>query len=259
MNKCLMQLHLNFVKEGSGIPLIILHGLFGAKENFRQVATFLTDLFCVYRLDLRNHGASPHEPSMSYPEMAQDIVNFMKWQNIEDAVFLGHSMGGKVAMEVAVTYPKLVKRLIIADIAPVTYQAKHEYVLKGFLALKDRKFNTRLQADSELSKYIEEVSVRQFLLTNLIKKDQNLYWRINIPVLIKDYNNIAKTISEGTYDKDCLFIRGGKSDYIRDFYFSAIFKQFPNAKIETISNAGHWLHAEFPEEFSGICRRFLGG
>ena len=244
------------------MPLILLHGFLGAKENLGQIGRALSDAFTVYAVDLRNHGASPHTETISYPEMAQDVVDFMKERGIESATVLGHSMGGKVAMEVALSFPERIKRLIVADIAPIAYGSKHEAILAALIAAKGQQFKSRTAADKVLAQYIEEVPVRQFLLTNLVRPDdvsEYLVWRINIPTLVTQYKAVAAAPSNGIYQHPTLFIKGELSDYVRNAYTASIMLQFPNALIETINGAGHWLHVEKTNEFIEVVRRFLGG
>lgn len=251
-----MKLH--FDKYGSGPVLIILHGLFGSASNFRGLARRYGEQFETYCLDLRNHGASPHDEVMSYPAMCQDIVDFMDDQAIDKAFVMGHSMGGKVAMQVALSAPERVDRLIVGDIAPVRYPPHHSRIFEGLNAIGLSSISSRGEAEEILKDYVEEKGVRLFLLTNLARKPEGGFeWRININALEGDYDHIAAAVTGEPFEGPSLFIRGALSDYIRDEHFEVIRNLFPAADIKTIPGTGHWLHAEKPEEFSALLFDFL--
>lgn len=251
-----MKLH--FDKYGTGPVLIILHGLFGSASNFRGLARRYGEHFETYCLDLRNHGASPHDDVMSYPVMAQDIVGFMDDQDINKAFVLGHSMGGKVAMQLALDHPGRVEKIIVGDIAPVRYPPHHKAVFDGLNAVDLLAISSRGEAEEILKDYVEDKGVRLFLLTNLARKPEGGFeWRINIKVLQEEYDHIAIGVTGGPYNGPALFIRGALSDYVKDEHFEGIRDLFPAAKIKTIPDTGHWLHAEKPEEFSALLFDFL--
>lgn len=255
-----MVANLSFKKVGSGKPIILLHGLFGGKENLGQTARALADQFEVYSLDLRNHGASEHVDTMNYSEMAEDVVYFMKNQQIPSAILIGHSMGGKVAMEIAISYPDKVDKLVVVDIAPIEYRHQHKAIIAGFLDLQHHLFDSRSDANKLLSEYVPEESVRQFLLTNLVRSDikpEKFKWRLNISILAKYYSNIIADISPGTFEKPTLFLKGDLSKYINDRGILSIRDRFPNHKIVTVPNAGHWLHAENTDYFIDCVRSFI--
>jgi len=251
---------LNFDTYGettNASSLIILHGLYGSASNFRGLAKFYASEYQVYCLDLRNHGASPHSDEMSYPLMADDVLEFMDDQNIDKAHILGHSMGGKTAMQFALSYPDRVDKLVIGDIAPVVYPHHHETIFEGLNAIALDQITSRGQAEQVLKDYVDEAGVRLFLLTNLVRTDDGFKWRINIPALINNYDHIAAAPEGISYEGITLFIRGEKSEYVEEQYVPETLEFFPNAKIETIDDCGHWLHSEKPQEFSKILLDFL--
>jgi esterase len=251
-------MELNFKKVGEGEPLVILHGLFGSLDNWMTLAKKLGEHFEVFIVDARNHGQSPHNEEFNYNIMADDLYGFLMENQIIDPIILGHSMGGKTAMQFAMNYPNKLTKLIVADIAPKAYPVHHTSILEGMLSINLNVINTRKDADEELSKSIDDFSTRQFLLKNLywIEKDK-LAWRFNLPVV----NNNIETIGQGLenieiFEKPTLFIRGEKSNYITKNDFESINQIFPNSEIKTM-NTGHWLHAENPDEFMQIVNSFL--
>lgn len=255
-----MTLNLHASSAGDGPPLILLHGLFGAGDNLGGVRRRLQHRFRVHSLDLRNHGSSPHTDSMSYPEMAADVRAWMAREGIACASLLGHSMGGKVAMELALTEPGRVERLVVADIAPVRYAPHHAGILETMQALDTHSLGSRRQADQALAKGIDDARVRQFLLTNLIPAEAGFNWRLNVPALAQCYDQImAAPQATGPYEGPVLFIKGGNSDYIQTSHQTATARLFPQAQLRLIPQTGHWLHAEKPDVFSGLCERFLTG
>ncbi|WP_417318179.1 alpha/beta fold hydrolase [Emcibacter sp.] len=242
----------------AGFPLIILHGLFGSASNFRSLAKLYGEKYSVYCLDLRNHGESPHDDDTSYGAMAMDVIEFMDDHNLPAAYIIGHSMGGKVAMQMALNYPDRIEKLIVGDIAPVTYPPNHVTVFDGLNAIDLKEITSRGDAENVLKEYISEPGVRLFLLSNLArKKDQGFYWRMNLPVLDAHYTDIAAAPAGVPYEKETLFIRGEHSEYIPESFYPAIHELFPQARIETLEGAGHWLHAEKPQEFTKLVMDFL--
>jgi esterase len=254
---------LNFRRNGeTGEPLLILHGLFGSLSNWAWHSRKLADHYTVYALDLRNHGGSPHDDAMSYPVMAQDVLAFMEDQGLESAHVLGHSMGGKVAMQLAMDHPGRIRRLVIADIAPVKYggeRGEHDEIFDGMCALDVEALTSRSQAEQQLASWVEDEVVRQFLLSNLTRDSEGNYsWRINLPVLRDSYPALRdKPESDGVFDGDVLFIRGDLSDYINTSHRDETLRHFPRATIKTLMQAGHWLHAEKPETFNRLVLDFL--
>jgi len=241
---------LNFKKVGDGEPLIILHGLFGSLDNWLTLAKKLGNHFEVYLVDARNHGQSPHSEEFNYDVMADDIYEFLMHHNIVDPIILGHSMGGKTAMQFAMNYPTQLTKLIVADIAPKPYPVHHNSIITGMCSLNFNEIKTRKGADEQLSKHINDASTRQFLLKNLYWENKNqLAWRMNLDVLIKKMNEILIQIPSEICLTPTLFLRGEKSNYILEEEFEQLYELFPNAEIETIYNAGHWLHTENPLDF----------
>ena len=242
-----VKLAFNTFGDSANPVLIIAHGFFASSRNWRQVAMRLADQFYVYTVDLRNHGESPHHPIMDYPAMAQDLSRFMDEQALETAHILGHSMGGKVAMWMALNYPERLDSLIVVDISPVSYTHSFDVIIKALQALPLAEIGNRKQADDLLAESIEEASFRQFLLQNLVLKEGVYYWRINLDIFADMAANIIAFPDSFVYPQfggKALFIGGNNSDYIQA---EEIKKLFPTASIEGIENAGHWLHVEQPD------------
>lgn len=251
--------NLRAVSEGAGSDVILLHGLFGMGSNLGGVAKALAGQFKVHSLDLRNHGESPSSHAMSYPLMAGDVIAYMDAQGISQAALLGHSMGGKVAMQVALAYPERVSQLIVADISPVAYEANHDSVFAGLNAVDLEGLANRRDADAVLAMHIEEQAVRQFLLRNLYKREGEYFaWRMNIAALESNYDYIkAGLTSANSYTGEVLFIKGELSDYILPEHRNNVIELFPKAGVKVIQNTGHWLHAEKPAAFNQLCLNFL--
>ncbi len=238
--------------EGSGTPFLILHGFLGMGDNWKTLGSrFAENDFEVHLIDQRNHGRSFHSEEFSYEVMAEDLKNYCDQKGLKKVVLLGHSMGGKTAMLFATQYPDYVSKLIVADIAPKFYPQHHHDILKGLSSLDFSKIDSRSDADAQLKNYIAIKPIRQFLLKNLFRKSKETYGlRINLPVLIKNIEEVGKGLpEEAIYDGETLFLKGEESGYIEPMDEILIQKHFPKASIETISKAGHWLHAENPEAF----------
>ncbi len=250
---------LNYKKVGEGSPLIILHGLFGSLDNWMSIAKELSPNFEVFLVDERNHGQSPHSNEFNYVVMANDLYEFVQEHNIINPIVLGHSMGGKTAMQFAMNYPNSLSKLIVADIAPKGYPVHHRQIIDGLLSLNFEMIKTRQEADAELSKHIGDLSVRQFLLKNLYWIEQGkLAWRFNLSVINNNIDMVGVGLKNiQLFSKPTLFVRGEKSNYVLDSDFENIKNIFPNSEIETISNSGHWVHAENPTEFLEIVKSFL--
>ncbi len=251
---------LNFKKEGNAAEsLIILHGLFGSLDNWMTFAKQMSQYFTVYLLDARNHGQSFHSDEFTYECMAKDVKDFMEKQQIEETVVLGHSMGGKTAMQFAFNYPHLVKKLIVADIAPKAYPVHHDEIIKGLQSLDFSVIKTRGEADEKLAESIPNLAVRQFLLKNMYWKEKNqLAWRFNLDVIAAQILNVGVEIKAPfPFSEPTLFVRGELSNYVLDEDVSDIKNIFPNMKLETISGSGHWIHAEKPKEFVKAVEAFL--
>ena len=242
----------------AGAPLLIMHGLFGSLGNWGWHSRELAMNFAVTGLDLRNHGGSPHSNVMDYQCMADDVLEFMDDHGIERCHLLGHSMGGKVAMQLALQAPHRVDHLVVADIAPVQYQGEHDSVFSGLLAIDLAAIGSRSEADSILVKYEEDELVRQFLLTNLVRNPEGgFHWRINLQVLHASYSKLRDRPTGSVFDGPVLFLKGALSNYITEKHRDEILQRFPKAKIKVIMHTGHWLHAEKPQTFYRIVHSFL--
>lgn len=251
-----MKLH--FKHSGQGEPLVIMHGLFGTSANWGAQIKVLSEQFSVYALDMRNHGQSPWADEMNYPAMAADILELLEDQGLDQVILLGHSMGGKAAMQFALEHPERVKKLVIVDISPVQYAPRHEHVFKGLYNVDLASIKSRSDADKALAEYVEDTGVRQFLLKNLYKNEGQYAWRMNLEVLNKHYKEFASAPhSDKQYLGPTLFIKGERSSYMQDEHRPEIVKFFPNAKAHIIQGAGHLPHAEVPEVFARVLLRFL--
>lgn len=246
--------------EGEGIPMIILHGFLGMSDNWKSLATqFASAGFQVHALDLRNHGKSFHSDEFNYEVMVEDVKNYIHVHQLTKSVVLGHSMGGKVAMLLATTYPNLVSKLIIADIGPKYYAPHHQTILAGLNAVDFSKNPSRSDVEQIVSTFITDFGTRQFLLKNLYwKTPEQLAFRFNLQVFNDKIETIGTALPfENKFEGPTLFLRGSKSDYILDSDFETIYYHFPMASIVTIDNAGHWLHAENPKDFQLNVMQFL--
>jgi len=253
-------MQLNYKKIGQGKPLIILHGLFGSADNWLSIAKGLEKDYTLYLVDQRNHGDSGHAEEWDYQVMAQDLTAFMEEQGLEKTHLLGHSMGGKTAMALALNHPVKVDRLIIVDIAPRHYPVHHQSILDGLNAIDMDQLQSRKQADEILSQYVEEKGTRQFLLKSLGRNGQGQFiWKINLPVITAKIENVSQAIvSDQVFDHPTLFVTGANSRYVQDQDKTEIEKLFPNSNIIKIKNAGHWIHAEQPEAIIKTVQAFLG-
>lgn len=247
-----------FRELGHGQPLIILHGLFGSSDNWYSLSKIFADYFRVYVLDQRNHGQSPHDNQHNYDLLTEDLNAFIVEHQIEQPIILGHSMGGKVAMNFALKYPNKLSRLIVVDIMPKSYPVHHEAILKGLNAIHLDQLESRGQSDEILSKFVDDPAVRQFLLKNLARGEQQQFeWRINIPVLEKNIEEMGASIQAvGKFEGQTLFVIGSKSNYFEPGDEKIIKKLFPSYKMVTI-DAGHWVQAEKPKEFTETIFEFL--
>ena len=246
--------------EGSGKPLLILHGFLGMSDNWKTLGTqFAADGFQVHMIDLRNHGRSLHSEEFSYEIMVQDIFEYCQLHALEKINVIGHSMGGKVAMLLVINHPELVDKLIVADIGPKFYPQHHQDILAGLNAVDFSKKPSRHDVEEIMSPYIPDFGTRQFLMKSLYWQEPGqLAFRFNLDVFNKKIVEIGVSLPPNAmFEKPTLFIRGGKSNYILDSDFEGIKHHFPNASIETIPNVGHWLHAENPILFHQIISSFL--
>ena len=252
-----MQLH--FKQLGQGEPLVLLHGLFGSADNWFGVAPKLAEKFHVLIPDLRNHGHSPHHAEMDYPLMAADVEKFFVAQKIESAHVIGHSMGGKVAMQFALDFPARVKKLVVVDMAPRAYKRAHDHIFEALLELDLATFQTRPQIEAALAPKIPSLSLRRFLLKNLGRmEDGKLVWKMNLRGVAENYSRLGEVLNAGRpFTGPTLFIRGGKSNYLTATDEPEIQRLFPAAQIQVIPAAGHWVHADAPEEFLRLALDFL--
>jgi pimeloyl-ACP methyl ester carboxylesterase len=259
-----MQLHFKELGQGAGAPpLVMLHGLFGSTDNWLGVTPKLAQHFRVFLVDLRNHGLSPHSDEMSFALMASDIAEFLDVRQVDRAHVLGHSLGGKVAMQFALTHAERVNRLIVVDIAPRAYAPEHVPIFKALLALDLKQYHSRAQIEEALAPAISDLTLRRFLLKNLRASSSPAYaWRIPLESIYASYSKLCEASaiagSQGhIFEGPTLFLRGGQSPYISDADVAQIRQLFPQAMIETITTARHWVHADAPDEFLGHILRFL--
>ncbi len=251
---------LHFTASGSGQPLVVLHGLFGSGKNWQSHSRQYANHYQVFNVDLRNHGQSFHADEMNYPVMAADVAQLLQRLALGDCYVLGHSMGGKVAMTLALQNPDLVARMIVADIAPVAYFHHYDDLIDPIMALHLDTLESRAQADQLLRQNIPEDQLRAFLLQNLARESDAWRWRINWRVIQRDMEWLTGFIDlpdERSVEIPTLFLRGANSDYIGDPEIDVIRRHFSNPRIETIAAAGHWLHAENPDAFNRLVLEFL--
>lgn len=251
---------LNYKVSGTGPPLIILHGFLGSLDNWQTHARALSDIAKVYIVDARNHGRSPHYPEHTYALMAEDLKTFMDEQGLAKASLLGHSMGGKTAMEFANRYPQMIEKLIIADISPREYTWNYDVIFSALHNVKLDKVENRSDAEDMLREVIKDEGMAQFLLKSLDRNPDGTYeWKMNLDVLYNNFDEVIKGIKlEGTYPFPTLVIRGANSKYVEDTDLADYKEHFPDLEIVTLENAGHWLHAEAPKAFLEAVRGFLG-
>lgn len=253
-------MELNYKVFGEGTPVIIIHGLFGTLDNWQSIAKKLSKDFMVFIVDLRNHGRSPHAEEFSYEIMAQDVQEFMENNWIYEAHVVGHSMGGKVAMQLASQNPDMVSKLVLVDMAPKTYEGSHEEIFQAMFALNLATVQSRKEADQQMQAKIPSYSVRQFLIKNLSlnKETQQYEWKLNLPVIYEHYNHILSyNPIYQPYEGPTLFIKGETSDYILPEELEQYQAYFPAATLETVLQAGHWVHAEQPARFLEVLTKFL--
>lgn len=251
-----MELHTRVA--GDGAPLVLLHGLFGSNENLRGIARALSNRFTIYGMDLRNHGRSPHAESMDYAELAADVRDTLDAHGLNAPTILGHSLGGKTAMELALSAPRRVSGLVAVDIAPIAYDRRHDEELEALHELDLSAVRSRGDADAALADQIPNPAIRQLLLKNLSRTDNGFTWRIPLGTIYAEYAKIAAAPSSaGPYDGPTLFIRGGNSDYLPEAAEPTIRERFPEARIATIPDAAHWIHVDAPEAFLDVLKGFL--
>jgi len=253
-----MLLHSNILGEGK--PVVILHGFLGMSDNWKTMGQKISEAgFQVHLLDQRNHGHSFHSETFNYEVLIEDLNVYCNSRGLTDIILLGHSMGGKTAMLFATKYPEMVSKLLVADISPRFYPVHHDGILNGLSALDFDVIKSRGEADEFLSKYVSNFGTRQFLLKNLywIEKGR-LALRMNLDVLKEEVAEIGEPLpSQARFDKETLFLKGDRSEYIGEEDETIIINHFPKAKIIAIANSGHWLHAENPEDFFEAVINFI--
>ena len=247
---------LHATTAGEGPPTILLHGLFGTGTNFTTIQRRLAAGRRIVTMDLRNHGRSGHDPRMDYPVMADDVVETMDALGIGTAALVGHSMGGKVAMQLALARPHRVTRLLIADIAPVPYPPRNGVIAGAMLALPLEAGLTRAEADAALAPAVPDPTVRQFLLSNL-RFGAPPAWRIGLAEIAAALPAIEGWAGEGRYDGPTLVLRGERSDFIKPEHRAVFRALFPAARFAALREAGHWLHADAPDAFVATLDGFL--
>ena len=251
---------LHFQELGEGRPVIILHGLFGSSRNWQGIARTLAENHHVITPDLRNHGQSFHESSMSYIDMADDIIALCDHLNLSDSVLIGHSMGGKVAMTIALTHPEQFSALVIADIAPFDYEHGFHDLVEAMLKMDLKNLKHRTDAEAQLRAITDDMNVIQFILQNLVRVDGKFSWRINLDTISASLSSLSQ-FPENLKNRSChipsLFLGGSESHYMKSVHNAAIYRHFPAAEITMIEGSGHWLHAEKPKEFLHEVKAFI--
>ena len=255
-----MPLALASTVTGQGPPALVLHGLFGSGTNWRTIARRLGSRLECHLVDQRNHGRSPHARGMAYPALADDVLAYLEARGIDQAGLIGHSMGGKSAMTLALTAPERVRWLIVADIAPAPSPSDHRPIVEALRALTLDSLTSRAAADSALAHTFPDPGLRQFLLQNLVHGDGGLRWRIDLEAIaeaLPDLTGFPPTAPGAAYRGPTLFLRGERSDYVTARHEPRIRALFPSASVDTIADAGHWLHAEQPAAVTDRIARFV--
>lgn len=250
---------LYYRKTGKGGPVFILHGLFGSSDNWLSVAKALSKEYCVYLVDQRNHGSSPFSDQWNYTVMAEDMKKIADKEGIERACVLGHSMGGKTAMQMTIMYPGLINRLMVVDIGPKAYPVRHRHILDALQSIDLNKVSKRNDADRQLASKIQDPRIRGFLLKNLERGDNGSFsWKINLDVIDRNIEELGVAqVPDHPVNIPALFVRGSRSDYILEDDEVKIMEFFPDARFATIEDAGHWLHAEQPEALLSVVKDFF--
>ncbi|MGQ9366055.1 alpha/beta fold hydrolase [Azospirillum sp. A39] len=255
-------LPLTYLEAGEsvgGTPLLVLHGLFGSARNWQSIARQLGERHHVYALDLRNHGGSPWSDVMDYPAMAADLLRFLDDRGFARAAVVGHSMGGKAAMTLALQHPQRVERLVVVDIAPVAYTHTHAPYVAAMKAADLQGCSRRSEVDAQLADAVPDPALRAFLMQNLVQEHGRFRWRLNLDALAAGMTELIgfPDLGAARYDGPTLFVGGSRSDYITPDTAPAIAAAFPAARTAMLPDAGHWLHAERPEAFTAILEGFL--
>lgn len=244
-----------------GDPVVLLHGLFGSAKNLGGMARILAQNFCVYSMDLLNHGRSPHSGAMNIPLLADAVLQTLDALELSTIALFGHSLGGKVAMYLALYHPQRITRLAIGDIAPVAYPPHHTELLQAMLALDVASLTSRSEADKQLAKTIDDLPTRQFILQNLRKTSSGYDWQLNLASINANYDAlraaVADPINVSPYCGEVLFLSGENSDYIVPAHLPVMQALFPRMQQAVIADAGHWLHAENPRQFNHLLNEFF--
>jgi esterase len=251
---------LSFRKLGNGKPLFILHGLFGSSDNWQTLGKQFAENFTVYLIDQRNHGRSPHSPEHNYAAMSEDLMELVDAEHLDKIFLLGHSMGGKTAMQFAVDHPQKVEKMVVVDISPKKYPITNLDIAEALEKVDLNKVTSRKEVEEILSEDIKDPGTLQFLLKNLYWDDnQKLAWRFNLGTLKTNLIRIAEAtpIPSSPLQMPVLFIKGGQADYVFNADGKLINEIFSHANIVSISEAGHWVHADKPVEFYMLVKSFL--
>jgi pimeloyl-ACP methyl ester carboxylesterase len=246
---------------GEGQPVIILHGIFGISDNWVTIGRRLAEKFEVFILDQRNHGQSPHSDTFNYFSMVEDLYEFIEDHQLTNPILIGHSMGGKVAMNFALEHPHRVNKLIVVDMSVRAYPARQQHmdVLNAMMAIDFDEITTRDEVETIITGIVKSPKISQFVLKNMYRIGKSrLAWRLNVESIYNNLENVFEGIDTPyTSDHQALFVRGGKSDYVLDEDVEMIKKKFPKARFVTIENAGHWVHADAPDELCAMFSEFL--
>jgi esterase len=245
------------VLGAEGDWVLLMHGLFGSGDNLGTLGKTLAATHRVALVDLRNHGRSPHRAAMDLPLLAADVAALQDRLGIASCALVGHSLGGKVAMELALNAPERVSALVVADIAPVAYAPQHDAIFAALRAIEPAALDSRRAADAQLAQFVPEEPVRQFLLKSLYRDDAGFHWRFNVPALLARSAQLGAAPGGRPYAGPTLFIKGELSRYIEPEYRAAMRAAFPRHRLETIAGAGHWLHGEKPALFNALVQNFL--
>lgn len=253
-------MRLNYKAYGSGKPVIIMHGLFGSGDNWRTVARMMEGQYQCIVVDMRNHGRSPHDPVMNFEVMTEDVLELMDDLKLVKVSLLGHSMGGKVAMQFALLHPDMVEKMVVVDIAPKYYPPHHDAVIEAIEAVDPGSLKERSEAEEAFARFLgKDEATIQFLMKNLSRLPEGGFeWKANMPVIIDAYYHLMEDVQPvRPFEGPVLFVRGEKSNYILDEDFTHIKELFPHSSLVTIPGAGHWVHADAPQVFAQTILAFL--
>lgn len=245
--------------EGEGKPLVIIHGFMGMGDNWKTLGgQYVAAGFQVHALDMRNHGKSFHSDEFTYEAMVGDVVEYINENNLGKVDLIGHSMGGKIGMFFAMLHPELLNKLVVADIAPRYYRPHHQTELGALNAVDFSVKPSRADVEAILTEHLNDPGTVQFLAKSLYWKEPGqLDFRFNLEVFNREIDNIGQALPEGVFDGPTLFLKGDRSKYIQEKDMADIAAHFPNYELKTISNSGHWVHAENPKEFLEYTLEFL--